>query len=82
VSRSFLRWPFGPPWWAFTFPLDALAYAAARYALDHPEPLWRALAAITLLLAAAFVVLALVKSLAALRPLLVKITSLFRSSEK
>src|SRR5205814_1520077 len=30
VSRNFLRWPFGPPWWAFTFPLDALAYAAAR----------------------------------------------------
>ncbi|HEY3073575.1 MAG TPA: hypothetical protein VGJ74_00230 [Burkholderiales bacterium] len=67
VSRNFLRWPFGPPWWAFTFPLDALAYAAARYAQDHPAPLWRALAAITLLLAAAFVVLALLKSLAALR---------------
>ena len=67
VSRNFLRWPFGPPWWAFTFPLDALAYAAARYAQDHPAPLWRALAAVTLLLAAAFVVLALLKSLAALR---------------
>ncbi len=67
VSRNLLRWPFGPPWWAFTFPLDALAYAAARYAQDHPEPLWRALAALTLLLAAAFVILALLKSIAALR---------------
>jgi tellurite resistance protein len=67
VSRNFLRWPFGPPWWAFTFPLDALAYAAARYAQDHPAPLWRAVAALTLLLAAAFVILALLKSLAALR---------------
>ena len=67
VSRNFLRWPFGPPWWAFTFPLDALAYAAARYAQDHPAPLWKAIAAATLLLAAAFVILALLKSLAALR---------------
>jgi tellurite resistance protein len=66
VSRDFLRWPYGPPWWAFTFPLDALAYAAARYAQDHPAPLWKAAAALTLLLAAAFVVLALVKSVAAL----------------
>ena len=59
-----LRWPFSPAWWAFTFPLDALAYAAARYALDHPGALWQAVAAATLLLAAAFVVIALVKSLA------------------
>jgi len=64
-ARGFFRWPFGPPWWAFTFPLDALAYAASRYALDHPEPLWQSLAAVTLLLAAAFVTLALARSLAA-----------------
>src|SRR6266571_1305248 len=44
VSRNFVRWPFGPPWWAFTFPLDALAYAAARYAQDHPAALWKAMA--------------------------------------
>lgn len=67
VSRDFRRWPYGPAWWAFTFPLDALAYAAARYAQDHPAPLWKAAAALTLLLAAAFVLLAIVKSLAALR---------------
>ena len=65
-ARGFFRWPFGPPWWAFTFPLDALAYAASRYALDHPEPLWQSLTALTLLLAAAFVTIALVRSLAAL----------------
>ncbi len=65
-ARGLFRWPFGPPWWAFTFPLDALAYAASRYALDHPGPLWQSLAALTLLLAAAFVTLALVRSLAAL----------------
>jgi tellurite resistance protein len=67
VSRNFQRWPFGPAWWAFTFPLDALAYAAARYAQDHPTLVWHALAAVTLLVAAAFVILALLKSLAALR---------------
>lgn len=63
VSRSFLRWPFGPPWWAFTFPLDALAYAAARFAQDHPTPLWRGVCAATLLLATAAVVLVLSRTL-------------------
>jgi tellurite resistance protein len=61
-ARNFLRWPFGPSWWAFTFPLDALAYAAARYAQNHPEPLWKAIAAIALLLATFFVVVALVQT--------------------
>lgn len=63
VSRGFLRWPFSPAWWAFTFPLDALAYAAARYAADHPGGLWKTVAAATLLLAAAFVLVCLGKSL-------------------
>ena len=39
-ARQLARWPFGPPWWAFTFPLDALAYAAVRYAPEHPSALW------------------------------------------
>ena len=63
VSRDFLRWPFGPAWWAFTFPLDALAFAAARYAIDHPGPLWRGVAGATLLLAAAAVLTCLAQSL-------------------
>jgi len=62
-GRGMLRWPFGPEWWAFTFPLDALAYAAARYAQDHPAPLWRGVAGATLLLATAFVVLCLWRTL-------------------
>jgi tellurite resistance protein len=62
-ARRLLRWPFGPPWWAFTFPLDALAYAAARYAQDHPSPLWRGVAGATLLLATLFVVLVLWRTL-------------------
>jgi tellurite resistance protein len=62
-ARGFLRWPFGPAWWAFTFPLDALAYAAARYAQDHPAPLWRGVCAATLLLATAAVLTVLLRTL-------------------
>lgn len=58
-ARGFVRWPFGPAWWAFTFPLDGLAYAAARYAQDHPTPLWRGVCAATLLLATLFVLIVL-----------------------
>jgi tellurite resistance protein len=66
ASRDFLRWPFGPPWWAFTFPLDSLAGAAARYARGHPAGPWPAVAAAALALAAFFVVLVLYRTLAAL----------------
>ena len=66
LSRSFLRWPFGAPWWAFTFPLDALAYAAARYAQDHPAQLWKGVCAATLLLATFFVSLVLLRTLLAM----------------
>lgn len=62
-ARAFWRWRFGAPWWAFTFPLDALAYAAARHAQDHPGAVWRALAAATLALATAFVALVLWRTL-------------------
>jgi tellurite resistance protein len=48
----FLRWPFGPAWWAYTFPLDALAYAAARYSQTHAgQGPWRAIAGALLFLA-------------------------------
>lgn len=62
-SRNFFRWKFGAPWWAFTFPLDALAYAAARYAQDHPSMLWRSVCAATLALATAFVLIVLLRTL-------------------
>jgi len=62
-ARGFTRWGFAASWWAFTFPLDALAYAAARYAQDHPEPLWRGLAGATLLLATLFVLAVLWRTL-------------------
>lgn len=51
-GRGLARWPFGPAWWAFTFPLDALALAATRYAQAHPaEAGWRATAGGLLVLA-------------------------------
>ncbi len=61
-ARNFMRWPFAPSWWAFTFPLDALAYAAARYAQGHPSPPWRLAAAAALAVATLFVVVALWKT--------------------
>jgi tellurite resistance protein len=61
-ARGMARWPFGPAWWAFTFPLDAFAYAAARYAQSHPSPLWQSVAGIALLLATLFVAGVLVRT--------------------
>jgi len=58
-ARNFLRWPFAPSWWAFTFPLDALAFAAARYAQSHPSLPWRLVAAAALAAATLFVVVVL-----------------------
>jgi tellurite resistance protein len=66
-ARELARWPFGAPWWAFTFPLDAMAYAAARYAGSHQAPVWTLLCGATLLLATLAVVLVLVRSALALR---------------
>jgi len=62
-ARGFLRWPFAPAWWAFTFPLDALAYAAVRFAQEHPAPLWKGIAGATLLLAMLAVLLVLLRTL-------------------
>ncbi|HZQ72675.1 MAG TPA: hypothetical protein VFB08_07140 [Burkholderiales bacterium] len=65
-ARRLPRWPFGTPWWAFTFPLDALAYAAVHFAQAHPGALWRAIAALALALATLFVSVVLLRSLAAI----------------
>ena len=62
-ARRAWRWPFGPAWWAFTFPLDALAYAATRYAQDHPSAPARAVAGAALAAAALVVATVLARSL-------------------
>jgi tellurite resistance protein len=65
-AGNIARWPFGPAWWSFTFPLDAFAYAAARYAQSHDAPLWKGVAGLALLLATLFVAYVLLRSLARL----------------
>jgi tellurite resistance protein len=60
-----LRWPFGTSWWAFTFPLDALASACVQHARLHPTLLWLTLAAVALMIAVLFVSLVLVKTVSA-----------------
>jgi tellurite resistance protein len=60
-----MRWPFSAAWWAFTFPLDAYAYAAARYAQTTRTALWKGVAAAALLAATLSVVLALARTIAA-----------------
>lgn len=65
-ARGFLSWPFGASWWAFTFPLDALAAAAVHYAHDHPGGPWQTIAAAALLLAIVVVLLVLARTLLAL----------------
>ena len=50
-GRSLHRWGFGPAWWSITFPLDAFALAATRYARDHPGGPWKALAGLAVGLA-------------------------------
>jgi len=62
-ARRSMDWSLGADWWALTFPLDALAYAAARYAQDHPALLWRSVAGLTLLLATAIVATAFLRML-------------------
>jgi len=71
-ARGFLRWPFGPAWWAFTFPLDALAYAAVRFALTHDGGPWGWVAGIALAAAIAVVALVLLRTLARARYLFAK----------
>ncbi|MDH4094480.1 MAG: hypothetical protein OEV81_06800 [Betaproteobacteria bacterium] len=66
-ARRFARWPFSMAWWAFTFPLDAVASAAWRYADAHAAPLWRGLAWAALALATIAVLLVGARTLAALR---------------
>jgi tellurite resistance protein len=62
-ARRLAQWPFGAPWWAFTFPLDALAYAAVRYAQEHASLLWKSVAGVTFALATVVVASVLVRTL-------------------
>ena len=54
--RSFLGLPFAVSWWAFTFPLDAIALAALEHGHRFANGMWPVVAAI--LLAVASIVVA------------------------
>jgi tellurite resistance protein len=73
-ARRCYRWPFGPSWWAFTFPLDTMARGGLRYlrvattlAEGELNPAWPLLAAALLGLAAFSVCVVSIRSLVALR---------------
>lgn len=65
ASWTFLVWPFSPAWWAFTFPLDAFATAAAHFARGHAAGPWAKIAGVALFVAVLFVLIALYRSLRA-----------------
>lgn len=62
-AREIARAPFSSVWWSLTFPLDALALSAARYAQSHPSAAWQALAAAAIAAATLCVALVLLKNL-------------------
>ncbi|HYD56569.1 MAG TPA: hypothetical protein VEB41_06655 [Burkholderiales bacterium] len=64
-ARTLHRVGFGPVWWSITFPLDAFAFAAARFARAHPEPVWRIVAGLGIVLATLAVILVLGRSMIA-----------------
>jgi len=56
-SKSFVGLPFAVSWWAFTFPLDAVALAAIEHAHRFPTGMWPVVGTILLALASLVVVL-------------------------
>lgn len=65
-SRRFLSLPFAVSWWAFTFPLGAMALAALEYKSRNGGPLGDIAAPLFLALASLVVGLVLVRTVSAL----------------
>jgi len=71
-ARNCHKWPFGPPWWALTFPLDSMAAGGLRHlritqALGGTvNPAWNILALSLLALAVLVVSIVSVRALNAL----------------
>lgn len=66
LGRWFAAAPFGPPWWAFTFPAAALSNAAIRFALAYPGTELTVLAVALFAAANGIVLYVAVRTLAAL----------------
>lgn len=65
-SKRFVGLPFAVSWWAFTFPLDAVALAAIEHAHRFPGGMWPVVGTVLLALASVVVVLVSVRTVAAI----------------
>lgn len=67
LARTFLAVPFAVSWWAYTFPLDAIAVAALDYShAVAPAPLLTLVAGLLLIVATVVVAVVLVRTALAL----------------
>lgn len=64
--KSFIGLPFALSWWAFTFPLDAVALAALEHAAHAPAGAWPAVALILLAVASMVVLIVAARTMAAI----------------
>lgn len=65
-AKSFIGLPFALSWWAFTFPLDAVALAALEHVAHAPAGAWPVVALVLLALASAVVLIVAVRTMAAI----------------
>lgn len=66
MIRRFIGLPVAVSWWAFTFPLDAVALASLEHGHHFGNGMWPAMGALLLAVASAVVALVLVRSLSAM----------------
>ncbi|MBF0323677.1 MAG: SLAC1 anion channel family protein [Alphaproteobacteria bacterium] len=65
-TRRFVSLPFALSWWAFTFPLDAVAMAAIQHGRFAPDGMWPTVGLAMLALASLVVGIVTVRTLAAI----------------
>lgn len=65
-AKSFVGLPFAVSWWAFTFPLDAVALAAIEHAHHVPGGMWPVVGLVLLAMASLVVTLVSVRTVAAI----------------
>lgn len=66
LAPRFIRLPFALSWWAFTFPLDAMALAAMEHGHRAASPLWNGIGLLALGIAAIVMAVVLTRTVAAM----------------
>lgn len=66
MAPRFMRVPFGMTWWAYTFPMDAIAMATLEYGRLAPSAALRGLGMLLLMMATLIVVVVLARTSVAL----------------